>query len=189
MAIHAVHRLERHHLGSSQAAARAMDSVAQQEWEHPQESPAAAAAAEGGDGLAAMQAQLVAARQQQEQGQGGQQQGEQQAGQPTGQPTDDCSSGSSSSNVIKVIALFPFLQGMCSLARLRPGFPPRVPSSCLGAASLIASVALPPQPTACMISSSRGCLVASLPPSAAAQWTPTAAASVACSASPRTTPC
>ena len=195
MAIHAVHRLERHHLGSSQAAACALDSVAQQEWEHPQESAAAAAAAaEGGGDLAAMQERLVTARQQQEQRQGGQeqgrQQGEQQGEQQVGQPIDDpSSSGGSSSNVIKVIALYPFLQGVLQLGRacspcLRPGF------SCnfrvaawAGRRHRRCSLLTSPQPAMFH----HGYIFWPVPP--AAQWTPTATASAACSASPRTTPC
>ncbi|KAI7835523.1 hypothetical protein COHA_010569 [Chlorella ohadii] len=60
MSIHAVHRLENHHLYSSQAATAAVDSVARQHWEHPDEPPAAAAgpaAAAAGPGAPATAAQ------------------------------------------------------------------------------------------------------------------------------------
>ncbi|EFN59441.1 hypothetical protein CHLNCDRAFT_137997 [Chlorella variabilis] len=71
MSIHAVHRLEAHHLGSSHATAHALDSVAAREWEGGADDEAPAG--NGGD----MQAQLVAELQRQggQQGQQDQQQG------------------------------------------------------------------------------------------------------------------
>lgn len=141
MSIHAVHRLENHHLYSSQAATAAVDSVAQQRWEHPDEAAAAvdgsvapgapAVAVQQPDGwegreeavMQGMQDELVAERRRQ-QGQ---------AGAPVSSAETSgsgCGSDTAApSNVIKVVGLYPFLTGA---ARGRRLLLPPAQCACIG---------------------------------------------------------
>lgn len=167
MSIHAVHRLEAHHLGSSHATAHALDSVAAREWEGGADDEAPAG--NGGD----MQAQLVAELQRQ----GGQQgQQDQQQGRPLPHRGEEQERGEGKernqrppSNVVKVIGLMPFLQGKKSMMH-----------SC-GASPAVTRLGLPWLLKRCS---------ALMPPVAfALQWTPTAAGSAALHGSPATTRC
>ncbi|PRW58543.1 alpha beta hydrolase family [Chlorella sorokiniana] len=128
MSIHAVHRLENHHLYSSQAATAAVDSVARQHWQHPDQEPAAAAAAGPAvagapseamqepadwDGREAalmqgMQEELVAARSRQ-QGQAGTPPPDGQASGSGSSSGSSSGGGSSGGSVIKVVGMYPFL--------------------------------------------------------------------------------
>lgn len=116
MCIHALHRLERGSSASSSAEVAALDAVAAREWEHPD---AAGASLDG------VQRQLEAERQAQARRQQLQQEGQPEAERPGGAAGVDRNGSSDSggragegasssgvrSNVVKVIGLYPFLQG------------------------------------------------------------------------------
>ena len=99
MALHATHRLEHHHLASSRADVAALDSVAQQQWEHPPVDGS-------GGGMEGMQQELLAARAQQGQ------QGPAAGGRGSDGSGTAGSEGAAAaaSNIVKVVGLYPFLQ-------------------------------------------------------------------------------
>lgn len=106
MAIHAVERLEKHHLRSSRAATAALDAVAREEWEHP----GGAAAGDDGASLERVQQQLLAARAAQQAGPasgGGDAEGAED-GSTAGEA--GAAGAAAASNVIKVCGLYPFLE-------------------------------------------------------------------------------
>lgn len=108
LAIHATHRTERHYESSSRAAAAAVDAVARREWEHPAADSSAASSPQRAE------QELLAARRAQQAAPGG-----------LAGSTDAASAaaaargsggasssggGAGSSNIVKVVGLFPFLQ-------------------------------------------------------------------------------
>lgn len=116
MCIHALHRLEHGGSASSRAEVAALDAVAAREWEHPHAA---------GPSLEGMQRQLEAEEQARACGQQPQQQAEAQPGaggqeRPPGAAGVHSAGGTGAervvssgvcSNVVKVIGLYPFLQG------------------------------------------------------------------------------
>lgn len=124
MCIHAVHRLERGGSASSTAEVAALDAVAAREWEQPD---AAGASLEGMQRQLEAEERAQASRQQpQQQLKEGQPAAEQQGG-ASGAGSNGSGSRGVRSNVVKVIGLYPFLQGTSwgalpvSLGRCRPG--------------------------------------------------------------------